>query len=40
VADDFKDFYFAGYKQPYKSFSIESIRYFEQLHSRESLAEH
>jgi hypothetical protein len=29
VADDFKDFYFAGYKQPYKSFSIESIRYFD-----------
>jgi hypothetical protein len=29
VADDFKDFYFAGNKTRYKSFSIESIRYFD-----------
>ena len=29
VADEFKDFYFAGYKQRYKSFTIESIRYFD-----------
>lgn len=29
VADDFKDFYFAGNKSRYKSFSIESIQYFD-----------
>src|SRR6185295_8463973 len=29
VADDFKDFYFAGNKTRYKSFSIDSIRYFD-----------
>lgn len=27
VADDFKDFYFTGHKQAYKSFKIDSIKY-------------